>query len=299
MIESQTANGLLLSIPRKLGNYIAKKVIGNGSTCVVLEATDSASGRDFAVKVMPVIDIQERGILPAIRQEIALLRRLSHEHIVRFHDSFEKDGLLFLVTENCTGGDLLPWVLSRRTTAVPTLKRLMFEIGSGIQYMHGQGLAHNDLKPENIALDGNGSVKLVDFGYAKQSLFAGDDQKRGTLLYAPPELLCDGRYDTQKADIWSLAIVFYVMATSTSPYTAEDDGRLYDQIEQGTLTFKEGMDKDVERMVRAMTKIDPNERPTIDAILLDPFFDEVRVTPTKPASPCETEMEKETEIAAM
>jgi serine/threonine protein kinase len=118
-------------------------------------------------------------------------------------------------------------------------------------------------------------------------------------MYAPPELLVDGRYHTQKADIWSLAIAMYVMATADSPYGADDDEHLYDQIERGELTFAKGIDADVERMVRAMTKMNPNERPTIDEIFQDPFFDDMRVEPTKKISPCDSVTELEAESAVM
>jgi serine/threonine protein kinase len=278
MIDAETADGVTLSIPRQFYNYSVQKVIGQGSTSVVVEVTDRRSGKDYAVKVMSRKDLQAQNLLHMIEREVTLLRRLSHERVLHFHEFVSQGDLLFIVTENCCDGDLLSWIMEGRLKQKLIVKQLFYEVVLAVQYLHEQGIAHNDIKPENVMVDGCGQAKLVDFGYAKDKLIAGDDAKCGTLMYAAPELLRPGSYHTQKADIWSLGILLYAMATGKFPFDGEDDRQIVRQIRQGKLKFPRSIDRDIETMIRRLTTLNANERPTITAVVEDHFFDEVRVS---------------------
>jgi serine/threonine protein kinase len=168
--------------------------------------------------------------------------------------------------------------MNGRTANLSLLKRLFSEICLGVQYLHHEGIAHNDLKPENVMIDTNGTAKIIDFGYAKTEQMAGDDEKSGTLMYAAPELFDSGQYHTQKADIWSLGIVLYAMATASFPFGGRTDRQIVQQISRGLLPYPRGMDAQIAALVRRMTKVNPNERPTIDEVLEDPFFEDVKRT---------------------
>jgi MAP/microtubule affinity-regulating kinase len=284
MIEAETTEFVSLSIPRQFGNYTVQKILGQGSTCVVVEAMDRLSGKDYAVKVMSYSDLKSRNLLLKVERELGILRRISHEHVLRFHEFRREGDLMFIVTENCVGGDLLSWIVDGRVKEKRTMKRLFYEIALGVQYLHSQGIAHNDIKPENVVIDGSGRAKLGDFGYAKTETFAGDDEKSGTLMYAAPELFGTGWYHTQRADIWSLGIVLYTLATGTFPFDVSDEQRVVRQICQGRLKYQRCLDREVELLVRRMTKTNANKRPTIESVLEDGFFDDVRLVGSmKPA----------------
>jgi serine/threonine protein kinase len=278
MIEAEISLCLSLSIPRQFGNYNVEKVIGQGTTCVILEIVDRETGKDYAAKVMSYSDLNEQNLIPMVEHELAILRRLSHDHVLRFHDYVRLGDLMFIITENIVGSDLLSWILEGRTMDRLTLKRLFYDVLCGVQYIHRAGIAPSDIKPENIMVDGSGRAKLIDFGYAKVSLTAGDNAKNGTLLYAAPELLKCGSYNTQKADVWSLAILLYGMATGKLPFDGGNEQQLMRQIRHGKLEFPRTMDRGVEALIKRMAKVNPNERPTVTAVLEDPFFDEVRVS---------------------
>jgi serine/threonine protein kinase len=181
-----------------------------------------------------------------------------------------------IVTENCIGGDLHSWLSNHNIAQKTTFKRLFFEIAVAVQFLHLNGIAHNDMKPETIFLDAFGRVKLADFGWAKHRPFASDAEKHGTLLYAAPEMLKSGTYHTQKADIWSLGILLHVMVTGEFPFNGNDRWSVAKRIRSGRLKCNARVDRTVLHMVKCLTKANPNSRPTIDAIVEDPFFDEVR-----------------------
>jgi serine/threonine protein kinase len=209
---------------------------------------------------------------------------------------------MFIVTENCTGDDLLTWISEDRLLDAAAQKRVFNEICLGVQYLHGRGIAHNDIKPENVIMDAAGHAKLIDFGYAKPDRIAGDQDKSGTLNYAAPELFRRGTYHTQKADIWSLGILLYAMTTGRFPFVGTDDRKIVSQILRGNLKFQEDLDPDVEALVRRLTKLNPNERPTIDEVLEDPYFSTIDEEPVKhvimPAGAAEISAEKAIEVEA-
>jgi serine/threonine protein kinase len=298
MIEAETGDYFSLLIPQHFGNYTFHQVIGQGSTCVVIEATDQSSGKDYAVKVMSYSYLADRNFVARVKQEISILRSHTHDNIVRFHDFIHQDDLLFLVTENCTGGDILTWITEGRTADSQTRKRLFHDIVLGVQYLHLNGIAHNDIKPENVIIDSSGRVKLADFGYAKTQLFASDDEKNGTLMYAAPELLRPGDYHTQKADLWSLGILLYVMTTGKFPFNGTTEQCIVQQICRGDLRYTKSIDAEVEQLVRRLTKVNPNERPTIDELLQDSFFDDIRGETPKVAQNEVHQMKVEVDLTA-
>jgi serine/threonine protein kinase len=256
-------------------------VIGQGMTSAVLEALDVQTGKDYAIKIMSYSDLEDRNLLPMIEHELTILRRLSHPNVLQFHEFLRQGDLLLLITEHCNNGDLLSWIVDGRLNDKLTIKRIFYEVSLAIQYLHRQGIAHCDIKPENVIIDSSGTVKLIDFGCATQCTFAGDNTKNGTLLYAAPELLQRGKYQTQKVDIWALAILLYVMVTGKFPFNQNDDHQIVNQIRHGKLRFPGEMDHEIERFIRKMAKVNPNERPSIDRILEDTFFDPVRVEQKK------------------
>jgi serine kinase len=114
---------------------------------------------------------------------------------------------------------------------------------------------------------------LIDFGFAKTKLIAGDNEKSGSLPYAAPELLNTGLYQPQMADVWSLGILLYVMATGEFPFIMDDESAVRKMICQGALIYPQGMDRQLKCLLKRMTKVNPNERPTVDMILRSSFFD--------------------------
>jgi serine/threonine protein kinase len=169
--------------------------------------------------------------------------------------------LIFVVLEKCDGGDLFEYMLDGRVRDVDTVKR--------------QGIAHNDIKPENSILDASERAKLTDFGFTKCSEIAGDEEKLGTLVYMAPELLKRRTFDTQKADIWSLDIVFYPMMVSRFPCPCENESQTAQYITAGPVMDLNGIGADAERLIRRATKMNPEERPTIDDILAVSFCHDV------------------------
>jgi serine/threonine protein kinase len=265
----------MLRIPRTVGRYLVHKVIGEGTSSIVLEGTDQWTGQICAIKAMSCFGGPRGKTARRTEEEIAILRTLNHANICQLIDVIRHYDLVLIVMETCNNGDLLSYILDGNMGDKTECVRVFKQIAEAIQHVHQLGYAHGDIKPENIMLDEDRNAKLIDFGYAKRSRIAGEDEKAGTLPYTAPELLKSGSFQTQKADIWALGIVFFVMAAQIFPYKFADRQELCLVVGEGVLTYPPEMDPQTESLIRRMTALNPNERPSIDEVLCDPMLSDI------------------------
>jgi serine/threonine protein kinase len=275
MLSGTTQLGSQIDLPRKLGKFCVESQIGAGTTCVVLKAREKGTDRVVALKVMNEKECERRNILRPLHREINIVRQLSHPNIVRFLDVFRVGQLLVVAMEYCPD-NLLSCTMKKRLNSAASANRIFAQVVSAIQYCHNLGIAHGDIKLDNILIDRFGNAKLSDFGYCKTEQTVGDDQKGGTLLYAAPELLRNGSYEPQRSDVWSLGIMFYVMHSGTFPWRAANKKELRELIARGALLYRDVRDLRVRRLIAAMTKVAPRERIAVADILADPIFGDVR-----------------------
>ncbi|GMF21268.1 unnamed protein product [Phytophthora fragariaefolia] len=154
---------------------------------------------------------------PIVEREVGDRIRAAggHPNLVKYEDSFVEQQTLYLVMEYCADGDLHEYLSSRTQYRMTSLNALsvLFQVASGLSFLHQVGVAHRDISLENIMLH-RGRCKLGDFGLATRARYAGG-QLVGKNYYMAPEIVAGGRYDPKKADVWSLGIVFFIMLTGS------------------------------------------------------------------------------------
>jgi serine/threonine protein kinase/Ca2+-binding EF-hand superfamily protein len=174
------------------------------------DVDDDPTDREIRVlKSIHKDHVNDDDVLAEMRQEILVMSDLNHPNIVHLIEAYERIRHIYLVMEFCPGGNLTNRKYDERQCNVVIEKVL-----SALQYMHERGIAHRDLKLENLMLDKDGDVKLIDFGLATK--FLGDDYTNmtetvGTLYSMAPEVLRGKSYDPMKSDMWSLGVVSYVL----------------------------------------------------------------------------------------
>ena len=141
-----------------------------------------------------------------------------------------------------------------------------------IKYLHQRGIAHGDIKPENILLDSDFNPKLSDFGYCKTNIIAGDESKSGTLYYAAPELFIRGQFNTLKTDIWSIGILLYIVSEGSFPFINGNQKFTIMQITSGKLNFKPDISDILINVIKRCTQLNPENRPTIEELIEDEYF---------------------------
>ena len=198
------------------------ELIGQGGMGVVYKARQPKLDRLVALKLLP----QKPGADPAFgerfHREARFLARLSHPNIVAVHDFGQTPGYYYLVMEFVDGVNLRQAMRAGRFTAAQALT-LVPKICDALQYAHEEGVLHRDIKPENLLLDTRGRVKIADFGIAKLQgegrdiTLTASGAAVGTPHYMAPEQWEHPQDVDQRADIYSLGVVFYEMLTGELP----------------------------------------------------------------------------------
>ena len=271
MFFSETETGVKVNIPFSFNGYSITKEIGCGSTSIVCLVENEETFEEYAAKIIPTNGMNERNI-KCIQREISILENINHPNIVKVHDVFEFQEFIVIIMDYCSNGDLLSFALDDKFKNKEDLKNILQVCFQAIEYLHENGIAHGDIKPENVLLDENNVPKLTDFGYAKTSLFAGDDMKNGTIFYAAPELFQPGEFNTQKADIWAIGIFLHAITQKSFPFKDGSQKQIIDQICYRDFHPGKNMEPNLEKLFNSCTKVNQKERPTIHEILNSAWF---------------------------
>lgn len=131
----------------------------------------------------------------------------------------ETPSSLYFVMEYASNGNLMECIRKKKKLEEEEARRVMVELLDALDYIHSIGVAHRDVKPENILIDRNNTVKLGDFGLGKIYERNGVlNSSRGSPCYASPEMLRGGWYQPSKCDVWSAGVVLYLMVLGTLPF---------------------------------------------------------------------------------
>lgn len=217
---------------KQVAGYILDKRIGKGSYATVWKGHTENGDEVVAVKVISRQTVTETAQL---RQEVEVLRRISHPNIVRFRDLKKSASHFYLVLEFCAGGDLSQFVRERGHVQEETARKFLTQIAAGICMLHRENVLHRDLKPQNILLSNSSDdpvLKIADFGFAR-ALQPQDMAATvcGSPLYMAPEILRHEPYDA-KADLWSVGAILYELLLGRPPFNGANPMQLLANIER-------------------------------------------------------------------
>jgi len=215
--------------------YEASDVIGRGSFGTIYRAEDLLQpGRRVALKAVPC---RRKSAAREAQEEASMLLKLRHPYVIRCREWFydaegSATGKLWIVLDLMEGGDLLQLYESRRQAlAGPPdasfVRHVIASLSSALDYIHGQGIIHRDVKCANVLLSQDREhLALGDFGLACQVEEASTDpmpiQALGTPSYMPPEIIC-GRPHSTASDAWCLGVISFKLAALRRPFEARDD----------------------------------------------------------------------------
>ena len=244
--------------------------IGEGSFAKVFEVSSLKYRTTFCAKVMEIDRslIDESGSLND--PELMILRNLDHPNVIRIYDCFVCEDYLFLIFEMCNGGSLAN-IMERRRLSHPEVLRWFREVVNALAVCHSQGIAHRDIKPDNIFIDAYNRAKVADFGLSTmlakgQKMCAG---ACGSPNYVAPEMLTQPDYDPFKADVWSLGVTVYQMATGTLPW---NESVTLNSAERPPVVFPRTLDAEMVRVLEKMLCLDPEKRVSMKELSDDRIF---------------------------
>jgi serine/threonine-protein kinase len=204
-----------------LGRYRLEERIGAGGMAEVWRALDLGLERFVALKVISPDAVQsDPSFVPRFLREAKLAARLEHPHVIPIWDFGQSDELLFLVMPLLPGGSLR----DRAREGVPGLVAMdwLEALAAALDYAHGEGIVHRDVKPANVLFDRNGRLFLADFGLARESGSASltvAGTVLGTPVYMSPEQV-KGEPAGPRSDQYALGVLAYYLLAGTPPFEA-------------------------------------------------------------------------------
>ncbi len=206
------------------GRYEIQDVIGVGGMAVVYKAYDNIDDRIVAVKVLKEEYLANEEFRRRFKNESKAIAVLSHPNIVRVYDVSFGDRLQYIVMEYIEGITLKEYIEKRGVIDWNEALFFIIQILRALQHAHDKGVVHRDVKPQNIMLLENGTIKVADFGIARFSHSESrtvTEKAIGSVHYISPEQ-AKGELTDEKADIYSVGIMLYEMLTGQLPFDADN-----------------------------------------------------------------------------
>ena len=205
-----------------IAHYRVLNEVGRGGMGVVCKAEDIRLKRMVALKFLPAHLTEDKARRERLLLEARAASRLDHANICTIHEIEETgDGQIVLVMAYYEG-ETLSQRIERGRMELGQAVEVASGILRGLQHAHQRGVIHRDIKPSNVILTGEGDVKIVDFGLAKQSgnndCLTETGAMLGTVAYLPPEVL-QGQETDHRGDLWSSGVVFYEMLAGAPPFS--------------------------------------------------------------------------------
>jgi serine/threonine protein kinase len=211
-------------VETKFGKYLVENEIGKGGFGRVYCAFDSDTNRRVAIKVLA--SEGDSDLLNRFQAEAGVTARLAHRNIVTVFEFAHQNGVPYLVMELLEGRTLHEIIASEHQLPLLEKVEIMYQVGEGLRHAHAHGVIHRDIKPGNIMVLPDGTVKIMDFGIARMMQREGIRYTRegdliGTVSYMAPEIF-QAREPDKRTDIFAYGVLYYELLTREHPFRADD-----------------------------------------------------------------------------
>ncbi|RBW46612.1 bifunctional protein-serine/threonine kinase/phosphatase [Psychromonas sp. B3M02] len=189
----------------------------------VFLAKDLTTQKQAVIKTPSVEMRTDEQYLEHFMLEQWVAKRINNPYVAKAINANRKQNFVYLVSEYIEGKSLQQWIIDNPTPSLEVVRNIIEQVVKGVQAFHRQEMIHQDLRPQNIMIDSDNTVKIIDFGstyIAGVSYVEQEQMLRGTLRYSAPEYFL-GEWGTAASDIYSIAVITYQMLSGKFPYKAE------------------------------------------------------------------------------
>ncbi|HWL32878.1 MAG TPA: Stk1 family PASTA domain-containing Ser/Thr kinase [Gaiellaceae bacterium] len=248
------------------GRYLIIRKLGSGGMANVYLASDQELGRRVAIKILDDRHARDDQFVERFRREAQNAAGLSHPSIVSIYDRGEAEGTYYIAMEYVEGRTLKELLVARGPSPLGIAIDYTRQILSALRFAHRNGIVHRDIKPHNVIVDGEGRVKVMDFGIARAGAASQMTEAGsiiGTAQYLSPEQARGAPVD-QTSDLYSTGIVLYELLTGTVPFNGETPVEIamkhLSQVPAPPSTHRSEIPRDLDYVaLRALAK-DPSDR---------------------------------------
>ncbi|KFK39584.1 hypothetical protein AALP_AA3G263400 [Arabis alpina] len=259
-----------------LGKYELGRRLGSGSFAKVHLARSIDTDELVAIKIIEKKKTIESGMEPRIIREIDAMRRLRHHpNILKIHEVMATKSKIYLVMELAAGGELFSKVLRRGRLPESTARRYFQQLASALRFSHQDGVAHRDVKPQNLLLDKQGNLKVSDFGLSALPEHLQNGLLHtacGTPAYTAPEVISRRGYDGAKADAWSCGVILFVLLVGDVPFDDSNIASMYRKIHRRDYRFPSWISKQAKSIIYQMLDPNPATRMSIETVMKTTWF---------------------------
>ncbi|XP_061365596.1 CBL-interacting serine/threonine-protein kinase 7 [Gastrolobium bilobum] len=259
-----------------LGKYQLTRFLGRGNFAKVYQARSLIDGSTVAVKIIDKSKTVDAAMEPRIVREIDAMRRLHHHpNILKIHEVMATKTKIYLIVDYAGGGELFAKISRRGKLPESVARRYFQQLVSALCFCHKNGVAHRDLKPQNLLLDDDGNLKVSDFG-----LSALPEQLKngllhtacGTPAYTAPEILCRLSYDGSKADAWSCGVILYVFLAGHLPFDDMNIPAMCKRISRRDYEFPASVSKAARHLIYQLLDPNPKTRMRLESVFENSWF---------------------------
>jgi calcium-dependent protein kinase len=228
--------------------YDVIEYLGKGSFGKVYKVRRKKDNKEFAMKIITKENSFHSTKEEIVLKEINILKDLDHQNIIKIYEYYNTDNELYIITELCTGGELIDVIRDKKRLDEQMVWKIMKQLLSAITYCHSYNIIHRDLKPQNILLsdysENDIRIKVIDFGTSEilsKGIIPG---LTGTVYFMAPEIVKLENYDSQ-CDLWSCGVIMYLLLSGDLPFFAKSKNSIFSKIKKGHLDFSKPIWKNI------------------------------------------------------
>lgn len=242
----------------KANDFLLSATLGTGTFGRVRLVKYLPTEKFYAMKIMKKCEILRLKQLEHIKSEVLLLSKLHHPFIVNLAGHLQDDKRLYLILDYVQGGELFSYL--RRLGRLPDDSARFYaaQLVLAFAYMHRMNIIYRDLKPENLLIASNGSIKITDFGFAKEV----EDRTWtlcGTPEYLAPEII-QSKGHGKSVDWWALGVLIYEMLAGYPPFFDENPFGIYQKILAGKVDYPRHFDAKARDLIKRLLTADRTKR---------------------------------------
>ncbi|CAH8385408.1 unnamed protein product [Eruca vesicaria subsp. sativa] len=260
-----------------LGKYELGRRLGSGSFAKVHVARSIETNELVAVKIIDKKKTADAGMEPRIIREIEAMRRLHHHpNILKIHEVMATKTKIYLVMELAAGGELFTKLHRSGRLHESSARSYFQQLASALTFCHREGIAHRDVKPQNLLLDKQGNLKVSDFGLSALPEHRSNTgllhTSCGTPAYTAPEVIAQKSYDGGKADSWSCGVFLFVILAGYVPFEDSNVVTMYRKIQRRDYKFPSWISKPVRSIIYKLLDPNPETRMSIEDVTETKWF---------------------------